>query len=445
MTLKNVEKLEKSMVKLTIAVSAEELEAAKADAYKKGRKNIQVPGFRKGKAPRQIIEKLYGPDVFLEEAINESYPQAYEQAMIEAKINPVDVANIEMQDMEDGGYTFVATVAVEPEITIGEYKGLTAEKPEAKVLAADVKAELTRMAENAATEEVVDRAIKKGDTAVIDFEGSIDGVPFDGGKAENYSLVIGSGSFIPGFEDQLIGVKAGEEKDVVVTFPEDYHAEELKGKEATFKCKVHEVKEKSVPKIDDELAKDVSEFETLDELKKDIKAKLLEGRKQAAEDDFTDNLFTKLLETMKGDIPDAMYERHIDNMVEDFGYRLQSQGMDLDNYLQMTQMNKEDFRNLFREQAERQVKIRLALEKIMELENLEATEDDINEEYKKMAEAYGVEEDRLRKAIAKDTLIHDIKMNKAKDLIKANAKAVKPAKKAKETEAESDAAEKDAE
>ncbi len=445
MTLKNVEKLEKSMVKLTIAVSAEELEAAKADAFKKNGKSIQIPGFRKGKAPRKMIEKMYGPDVFLEDAINECYPQAYEQAMIEAKINPVDVANIEMLDMEDGGFAFAATVAVEPEITIGEYKGLTAEKPEAKVLAADIKAELTRMAENAATEEVVDRAIKKGDTAVIDFEGFIDGVPFEGGKAENYSLVIGSGSFIPGFEDQLVGVKAGEEKEVVVVFPEDYHAEELKGKGANFKCKVHEVKEKSIPKIDDELAKDVSEFETLEELKKDIKAKLMEGRKQAAEDDFTDNLFTKLLETLEGDIPDVMYERHIDNMVEDFSYRLQVQGMNLDSYLQMTQMNKEDFRGLFREQAQRQVKIRLALEKIMEMENLEATEEEIDEEYKKMAEAYGVEEDRLRQAVSKDNLIHDIKMNKAKELIKANAKAVKPAKKAKETKETETAEEKDAE
>lgn len=443
MTLKNVEKLEKSKVKLTIAVSAEELEAAKADAFKKNKNNITVPGFRKGKAPRKMVEKMYGKDVFFEDAINNCYPQAYEQAMAEAKITPVDVADIELLNTEDDGFTFAATVAVKPEITIGDYKGLTAEKPEAKVSATDIKAELNRMAESAATEEVVDRAVKDGDTVVIDFEGFIDGVPFEGGKANNYSLVIGSGSFIPGFEDQLVGVKPGEEKEVVVVFPEDYHAEELKGKGANFKCIVHQVKEKSIPKIDDELAKDVSEFETLDELKKDVKAKLMEGRKQAAEDDFTDNLFTKLLDTIEGEIPDVMYEHHIDSMVEDFGYRLQMQGMNLEQYLSASKMSKHDFRELFRKQAERQVKIRLILEKIMEMEKLEATDEEIQEEYKKMAETYGVEEDKIRSAVAVDTLVHDIKMNKAKELIKNSAKSTKPEKKTSKKSTADTADEKD--
>ena len=267
MELKNVEKLEKSIVALTIEISADELEAAKEQAYKKSRNRITVPGFRKGHAPRKIIENLYGDGVFFEDALNICYPKAYEEAVKQADIKAVAPADVNVSDMTDAGaVVLVCKVPVEPEVTLGEYKGLSVEKEEAKVLAADVKAELDRMAQRLARTQTVERAAKKNDTVSIDFEGFVDGTAFEGGKGENYELKLGSGTFIPGFEDQLIGTKAGDEKDVVVTFPEEYHAKELAGKEATFKCKVHEVKETITPAIDDEFAKDVSEkAETLDD------------------------------------------------------------------------------------------------------------------------------------------------------------------------------------
>lgn len=438
MTLKNVEKLEKSQVKLAIHVSAEELEEGKAAAFKKNGKSITVPGFRKGKAPRKMIEKLYGEGVFFEDAVNICYPKAYDKAIIEANITPVDVANIEITDINEEGFTFEATVAVEPEVTIGEYKGLSAEKDIAKVTATDVKNEIKNMAERAATTQTVKRSIKDGDIAVIDFEGFVDDKPFEGGKGENHNLVIGSGSFIPGFEEQLIGSKAGDEVDVLVTFPEDYHAEDLKGKAAVFKCKVNEVKEKVLPKLDDELAKDISEFETLDELKNDVEAKLLESRTSASEHEFEEKLMDKVLETLEGEIPEVMFERQVDRLVEDFSYRIQSQGMNLEQYVQLSGMEMSSFRQLFRDQAERQVKVSLALKQIVKKESIEIDSADVEAEYAKMAESYGIDVTKVRDYVPEETITSDLKMNKAFALIKDSAKTTKKKATTKKTTKKSD-------
>ena len=422
MELKNVEKLEKSIVALTIEISADELEAAKEQAYKKSRNRITVPGFRKGHAPRKIIENLYGDGVFFEDALNICYPKAYEEAVKQADIKAVAPADVNVSDMTDAGaVVLVCKVPVEPEVTLGEYKGLSVEKEEAKVLAADVKAELDRMAQRLARTQTVERAAKKNDTVSIDFEGFVDGTAFEGGKGENYELKLGSGTFIPGFEDQLIGTKAGDEKDVVVTFPEEYHAKELAGKEATFKCKVHEVKETITPAIDDEFAKDVSEkAETLDDLKKEVKERLLAQKSEVFERDYEEALLTAVIDGMQADIPEAMIEVQLDNVMQDFSYRLQMQGMKMDQYAKMSGMDMQQLRGMFRPQAERQVKVRLALQKIVETENIDVTEDEVAAKYKELAEQYGMQDMKLDKAIA---LIKDSAKPKKKTKKKAEAKA----------------------
>nr|WP_297279833.1 trigger factor [uncultured Butyricicoccus sp.] len=443
MELKNVEKLEKSIVALTIEISAEELDAGKEQAYKKNRNRITVPGFRKGKAPRKMIESLYGDGVFFEDALNICYPKAYEAALEQSGIKAVAPADVDVSEMtEDGAVVLVCKVPVEPEVTLGDYKGLSVEKEEAKVLVADVKAELDRMAQRLARTQEVTRAAKKNDTVVIDFEGFVDGVAFEGGKGENYDLKLGSGTFIPGFEDQLIGTKAGEEKDVVVTFPEEYHAKELAGKEATFKCTVHEVKETILPAIDDEFAKDVSEkAETLDELKKEVKERLLAQKSETFERDYEEALLTAVIDNMQAEIPEAMIEVQLDNVVQDFGYRLQMQGMKLEQYAQMNGMDMAQFRGMFRPQAERQVKVRLALQKIVELENLDVTEAEIDEKYKELAEQYGMDTERVKKVLPVDTITSDMKLDKAIALIKDTAKPKKKSKKKAEDKAEESAAE----
>lgn len=443
MELKNVEKLEKSIVALTIEISAEELDVGKEQAYKKNRNRITVPGFRKGKAPRKMIESLYGDGVFFEDALNICYPKAYEAALEQSGIKAVAPADVDVSEMtEDGAVVLVCKVPVEPEVTLGDYKGLSVEKEEAKVLVADVKAELDRMAQRLARTQEVTRAAKKNDTVVIDFEGFVDGVAFEGGKGENYDLKLGSGTFIPGFEDQLIGTKAGEEKDVVVTFPEEYHAKELAGKEATFKCTVHEVKETILPAIDDEFAKDVSEkAETLDELKKEVKERLLAQKSETFERDYEEALLTAVIDNMQAEIPEAMIEVQLDNVVQDFGYRLQMQGMKLEQYAQMNGMDMAQFRGMFRPQAERQVKVRLALQKIVELENLDVTEAEIDEKYKELAEQYGMDTERVKKVLPVDTITSDMKLDKAIALIKDTAKPKKKSKKKAEDKAEESAAE----
>ena len=431
MELKNTEKQEHSVVALTIEITKAEFEAAKDKAFKKTGKNITVPGFRKGKAPRKMIEKLYGEGVFFEEAFNIIYPDAMEMAVEKSGIKPVGRADVDLGDpAEEGGLTIIAKVPVEPEVELGEYKGIEAEKETVKVLQADVKAELNRMAQRFARTETVERKAKKNDTVDIDFEGFVDGVAFEGGKAEHHELTLGSGAFIPGFEDQLIGCKAGDEKDVVVTFPEEYHAKELAGKEATFKCKVHKVEETILPEIDDEFAKDVSDTcETLDDLKKEITERLKAERQEAADNAFEEKVLDAVIDGMKADIPAAMIDSQVDTIVQDFGYRLQMQGMGLEQYLKMTGTEMGAFRAMFQSQAERQVKTRLALQKVVELEGITVSDTELEEEYAKMAEQYKMEVEKVKAIVSKEALEGDLKISNALEFIKKNAKVKKAAKK----------------
>ncbi len=431
MELKNTEKQEHSVVALTIEITKAEFEAAKDKAFKKTGKNITVPGFRKGKAPRKMIEKLYGEGVFFEEAFNIIYPDAMEMAVEKSGIKPVGRADVDLGDpAEEGGLTIIAKVPVEPEVELGEYKGIEVEKETVKVLQADVKAELNRMAQRNARTETVERKAKKNDTVDIDFEGFVDGVPFEGGKAEHHELTLGSGAFIPGFEDQLIGCKAGDEKDVVVTFPEEYHAKELAGKEATFKCKVHKVEETILPEIDDEFAKDVSDTcETLDDLKKEITERLKAERQEAADNAFEEKVLDAVIDGMKADIPAAMIDAQVDTIVQDFGYRLQMQGMGLEQYLKMTDTEMGAFRAMFKDQAERQVKTRLALQKVVELEGITVSDEELEEEYAKMAEQYKMEVEKVKAIVSKEALEGDLKISNALEFIKKNAKVKKAAKK----------------
>ncbi|MEF2862778.1 MAG: trigger factor [Eubacteriales bacterium] len=431
MELKNTEKQEHSVVALTIEITKAEFEAAKDKAFKKTGKNITVPGFRKGKAPRKMIEKLYGEGVFFEEAFNIIYPDAMEMAVEKSGIKPVGRADVDLGDpAEEGGLTIIAKVPVEPEVELGEYKGIEVEKETVKVLQADVKAELNRMAQRNARTETVERKAKKNDTVDIDFEGFVDGVPFEGGKAEHHELTLGSGAFIPGFEDQLIGCKAGDEKDVVVTFPEEYHAKELAGKEAIFKCKVHKVEETILPEIDDEFAKDVSDTcETLDDLKKEITERLKAERQEAADNAFEEKVLDAVIDGMKADIPAAMIDSQVDTIVQDFGYRLQMQGMGLEQYLKMTGTEMGAFRAMFQSQAERQVKTRLALQKVVELEGITVSDKELEEEYAKMAEQYKMEVEKVKAIVSKEALEGDLKISNALEFIKKNAKVKKAAKK----------------
>ena len=431
MELKNTEKQEHSVVALTIEITKAEFEAAKDKAFKKTGKNITVPGFRKGKAPRKMIEKLYGEGVFFEEAFNIIYPDAMEMAVEKSGIKPVGRADVDLGDpAEEGGLIIIAKVPVEPEVELGEYKGIEVEKETVKVLQADVKAELNRMAQRNARTEKVERKAKKNDTVDIDFEGFVDGVPFEGGKAEHHELTLGSGAFIPGFEDQLIGCKAGDEKDVVVTFPEEYHAKELAGKEATFKCKVHKVEETILPEIDDEFAKDVSDTcETLDDLKKEITERLKAERQEAADNAFEEKVLDAVIDGMKADIPAAMIDAQVDTIVQDFGYRLQMQGMGLEQYLKMTGTEMGAFRAMFQSQAERQVKTRLALQKVVELEGITVSDKELEEEYAKMAEQYKMEVEKVKAIVSKEALEGDLKISNALEFIKKNAKVKKAAKK----------------
>ena len=438
MELKNTEKQEHSVVALTIEITKAEFEAAKDKAFKKAGKNITVPGFRKGKAPRKMIEKLYGEGVFFEDAFNIIYPDAMDMAVEKAGIDPVGRADVDLgEPAEEGGLTIIAKVPVKPEVELSEYKGIEAEKETVKVPAAEVKAELNRLAQRNARTETVERKAKKNDTVDIDFDGSIDGVPFEGGKAEHHALTLGSGTFIPGFEDQLIGCRAGDEKDVVVTFPADYHAEELAGKEAVFKCKVHKVEETILPEIDDEFAKDVSDTcETLDDLKKEISDRLKKQKQEAADHDFEEKVLDALIEKLQADIPEAMIESQIDSIVQDFGYRIQMQGMTLDQYLKMTGTEAGAFRAMFRTQAERQVKTRLALEKVAELEGIAVSDTQLDEEYAKMAEQYKMDVEKVKSLVAADALRDDLKVSAALELVKKNAKVIKPSAKKKAAEGE---------
>lgn len=428
MQLKGIEKKETNQVELTISVGQEEFDKAMNQAYRKNVGRMNVPGFRKGKAPRKVIEKLYGEGVFFEDAVNACYPAAYDAAVAEAKIEPVDHPEVTVDEISPEGFTFKALVTVKPEVKISDYKGLVVEKPRVSVTEKDVKEELNRMVDRNARLETVDRPVKDGDTVTLDFEGFVDGVAFEGGKGENYTLGIGSGMFIPGFEEQIVGKKVEEPFEVNVTFPEQYQAAELAGKPAVFKCLVHEVKETQKPELDDEFAKDVSEFDTLDELKADLKVKIKENKKAAAENEYDDKLIDAMLEHFEAEIPEVMFEAQIDRIVEDFGYKLSMQGIGLDTYLQMNNMPMESFRKLFREQAEKQVKVRLALETIAKLENLEVSEEELEKEFASLAEQNNLDTDRVKQLLPAESLRGDLLTQKAVELIKSNAK--KPAKKA---------------
>ncbi len=431
MELIKTEKQEHSIVKLTIAISKEEFEKAKDKVYKKQRSKIVIPGFRRGKAPRKMIERLYGDGMFFEDAVNIVYPDALDKALDESKLKPVGKTSCELGDsQEDGGITLVFEVPVMPEVTLGQYKGLEVEKEEFGVTDEMVKAELDRMAKSNARTETVDREAKEGDTVDLDFEGFIDGVAFDGGKGEHHMLTLGSGSFIPGFEDQLTGCKAGDGKDVVVTFPEDYQAKELSGKEAVFKCKVHKVEETILPEIDDEFAKDVSDTcDTLDELKNEIRESLRKEREALADQMFENKTIEEAVQNMTADIPEAMYEAQLDRDIQEFSYRLNSRGMELNRYLEMSGITLEQMRNMMKPQAVSNVKGRIMLEKVAELENVSVSEQEIAEEYDKMAEQYGMELDRVKELIDESVLLEDLKVSNALKLIVESAVAVPAAKK----------------
>lgn len=418
MSLKSSNKVDTNVWELEVSVDGDTFKDAVTKAYLKQRKNITIPGFRKGKAPRAFIEKYYGEGVFYEDALEAIYPDAVASAIEEAKLEPVDTPyDLEIPEMGNDGVTMKFKVTVKPEVELGEYKGLKATKKSTKVSADEVKAELARMQEqNSTVSDVDDRAVKKNDIVVIDFEGFVDGKAFDGGKAEKYELTIGSNQFIPGFEDQIIGHKIGDEFDVNVKFPEDYQAD-LASKDAVFKIKLHGIKVKDVPALDDEFAKDVSEFDTLDELKKDIKKQLEKRKNDDAENELHNTLLEEVAKGIKAEIPDAMIEKTIDDDVNEYSYRLQSQGLKLETYLKYTGMDIKGFREGFKERAETQVRLNLALEKIIEKEKIEVTEEDIEAEYKKYADAYNMDIDTIKKAVSAESLKPELASRKAIDLI----------------------------
>ena len=431
MSVKNCEKLEKSMVALTVEVGAADFEAAVEKAYKKQRGQIRVPGFRPGKAPRKMIEAMFGAQVFYEEAVNIALPVAYEEAVKEQDLQVVGYPQVELLDVGKEGFSFKATVAVFPEMTLGQYKGLEAPRAEAKVTDEDVDARLKEMAERNSRMVSVDRAVEKGDIANINFEGFLDGEPFDGGKGEDHDLEIGSGSFVPGFEDQLIGMKAEEERDINITFPEDYHAD-LAGKAVVFHVKVNAVKVKEVPAIDDEFAKDVSEFDTLDELKADVRGKITAEREEAAGRAFEDILMGKVADGLTGEIPDAMVEAQAQRFVDNFRMQIQSQGLPFDKYLEMTKMDVDSLLEQAKEPAARQVKMDLAVGAIIKAEGLEATDEDVDAEYEKMAKQYGMEAEEIKKYMDAEVIREQVLREKAIRVVVDSAVAVEPVIQAEE-------------
>ena len=417
----SVEKKEKSTVELTIQVEADVFEAAVQQAYMKNRASINVPGFRKGKAPRKIIEGMYGSGVFYEEAINAVYPAAYDEAVKEQGLNDVGYPQMEIVEVGKEGFTFKALVSVYPEVKLGEYKGLTAPKAEVTVTEADVDAELKPLIDRATRLVSVEREAQNGDTAVIDFEGFNDGVAFDGGKGENYELKLGSGSFVPGFEEQVVGMKIGEEKEINITFPEDY-VPDLAGKAVIFKVKVNAVKEAQAPVVDDEFAKDVSEFETLAELRKDLEKKVAARREAEAKNNYENAIMDQLVKNMEAEIPDGMVEVQLDRLMEDFSGRMQAQGMTMEDYMHMMGMSAEMMRNSARPTALSHVQTQLALTAVAEAEKLEVSEEDLEAEFNRMAEMYGLPAERVKAVIPVEEMKKDLLMKKASALVLAEAK-----------------------
>ncbi|MET0016784.1 trigger factor [Oscillibacter sp.] len=429
MNVKNCENQEKSTVALTVEVSAEEFEAAIVKAYQKMRRKINVPGFRPGKAPRKIIEGMYGAEVFFEEAVNIAMPDAYEAAVAEKGLNVVGYPQVELEgEVTKEGFTFKAVVPVYPEVKLGEYKGLKAPKAAVKVAAADVDDRLKEMADRNTRLVSADREAKNGDMAVIDFEGFLGGKSFDGGKGENHSLELGSGSFVPGFEEQVVGMKAGDEKDINITFPTDY-APELAGKDVVFKVKLHEVKEKDVPTMDDEFAKDVSEFDTLEDLKADIEKKIADEREQAAQQTFEDNLMQQVAENITADVPDAMVEAQARRFLDNFKNQIQQQGIPYDQYLKMAGMDEAKLLEDAREPALRQVRLDLALAAIIKDEKIEVSDEEVESEYKTMAEKYSIELENVKKYLPAEQIKDQLSTRKAIEIVRDSATATEPEEK----------------
>ena len=435
MNVKSVEK-ENGKAKVVVEIDKAEFEQALNKAYAKCRKDIMLPGFRKGKAPRKMVESMYGATVFYEDAVNEIFPDIYTKAIVEQELKAVGSPSVSNMDTPDeGGVVLTIETELYPEVTLGQYKGLEVHKHEVK---SEVDAEVNRMAERNARIETVDRAAANGDTVVIDFEGFVDDQPFQGGKAEDYSLTLGSGSFIPGFEDALVGAVAGEERDVNVTFPEDYSAKELAGKPAVFKCKVHEVKESIKPELDDEFAKDVSEFDTLDALKDDIRTRFTKSRTEQNERAFESAAVQMAAANMTCNIPACMIDEQVDHQIEQFAYQLQSQGMKMEDYVKMVGGDLSSLRASMRPMAEQTVRSDILLSEIAHAENLEVTDEEVEEELKKLAEQYQMELDKVKAAVDTAAVKSDLMGRKAAKLITDSAVAVAPTEEKKEDDATSE-------
>ena len=420
-----VENLEKNMAKLTIEVPASEFEKALQSAYNKQKKSISVPGFRKGKVPRQMVEKMYGPEIFYEDAANELIPTAYEEELKNCDLEIVSRPTVDIVQIKKGeNFIFTAEVAVKPEVTLGEYKGMEVDKTSTRVTQKEVEAKIKEEAEkNARTVTVEGRPVQDGDEVILDFEGFVDEA-FEGGKGENYPLTIGSGSFIPGFEEQLVGAEAEKEVEVKVTFPEEYHAEELKGKDAVFKCTIHEIKEKQIPEIDDEFAAEVSEFDTLDEYKADVKAKIKEQKENEGKQKKEDQAVEKAVANATMEIPEAMIDEQVRQMVNEFAQNMQYQGISFEQYCQITGMTLEKIQEETRPQAVKRIETRLVLEAIAKAENIEVTEERLDEEIKKMAESYNMEADKLKELMGeeeKKQMMEDIAVQDAVTFLVENA------------------------
>lgn len=422
-----VEKLEKNMVRLTIEASAEEFENALQNSYLKNKGKINIQGFRKGKAPRTVIEKMYGPEIFYEDAANEIIPEAYEKAAEESKLEIVSRPDIDVVQIEKGkAFIFTAEVAVKPEVTLGDYKGIEVEKKEITVTEEEIEERINREREqNSRLITVDDRAVQDGDIAIIDFEGFVDGVAFEGGKGEDYSLTIGSRSFIDNFEEQLIGKSIGEEVEVNVTFPEEYHVADLAGKPALFKVKIKEVKVKELPELNDDFAQDVSEFDTLEEYKESIKKSIEESKEKDAKRAMEDEIIEKIIENASMEIPEAMVNTQVSQMADDFVQRLQYQGLSLEQYFQFTGMDSKKFIDSLKPQAMKRIQTRLVLEAIVKAENIEATDEDLDKEINEMAKTYQMEADKMKELIAdreKEQIKLDIAVQKAVDFVVEHAK-----------------------
>ncbi len=442
MEVKSVNSLETNKSEVTVFISPEEFEQALQAAFQRQKGRYQLPGFRKGKAPRKMLEKYYGESLFFEDAVNDKYRDAVNLAVEESKLDVVAVGKVDVADIgKEQGVTLTVEVITKPEVTVEDYAGIEIHKEPVVVSEGDIDREIEQVRErNSRTVTVEDRAAKDGDITEIDFEGFVDGVAFDGGKGENFQLTLGSGQFIPGFEEKIIGHKTGEEFEIDVTFPEDYSAEELKGKAAVFKIKLHEIKEKQLPEVDDEFVKDVSEFDTLAEYREDLKKSLLKRREDAADRDVDNQLAEALIGKVQVELPQEMVDNEIDESINSFAYQLQSQGLKLETYLQYTGMTTDDLRQQYSERSVQQLKLRLGLEKISQLEGIEPTEEELEAEYKTLADQYGMPVENIRNVVRENDLKQDVRNRKAMDLVREKANVIeavkdgeeekKPAKKA---------------